>query len=444
MSQYDDINKGLCARILSGDKTAEAELISFNDGLVHMQVNRIKEKHMLSHLYEYEDAVQDCRIALLEAVKTYEPEKGAFSTHAAWKMFGTVSRKWEEKYATHIPARLSTAKRAGTLKNVQRALVEAVENAVDIEDVMYCEEDSGDEVLYEDIVEDTDNRDPFLDVTDNDLSDTICKLITSSLTYKEQKVLVLRYGLAGYAPMTLEHIAKLLNVTRERVRQIEIKALHVLLNRCHKEHIKPCEIRSCSSTSKDVYNKILRGQCKDCLHYNPDTKKCTNKSELVQGNCVTWKLKGNYAARYCPYKCDYAEYYECAKCKECACKYTYVIISGYLAAPDYEYFKDVVEEHIPSDENIVIVSECFDFCNTYPIRFAEEKGYSFHSLPEEYITKKISPEKTNKMINEYVSHFPNRKGIILYSDKVPLRRYSIAHAEKYDINTEIVEIKETS
>ena len=92
----------------------------------------------------------------------------------------------------------------------------------------------------------------------------------------------------------------------------------------------------------------------------------------------------------------------------------------------------------------MIVSECFDFCNTYPIRFAKENGYSFHSLPEEYITKKISPEKTNKMINEYVSHFPNRKGIILYSDKVPLRRYSIAHAEKYDINTEIVEIKETS
>ncbi len=227
MCKYEK-NFELCRRIQSGDKAAEAELVLLNDGLVHSLVNRVRERHMLSHLYDYEDCCQDCYIALLDAAKRYNGFEGSFSTYAYRKMYGAVSRKWEEKYAAHLPKNLTVAYRNGKEKrSTVVGRINAVMDAVSFDDVAYVEDD--DEILYEDIC-----RDPHLPLPDEAAIDDILQEnirdILLTLTERERKVLILRYGLAGDEPMTFEKIGKRFCVQRERIRQIEAKALRKLRN----------------------------------------------------------------------------------------------------------------------------------------------------------------------------------------------------------------------
>ena len=79
------------------------------------------------------------------------------------------------------------------------------------------------------------NEDPILKVRDVELTvrsdaDVLLQLmdVMQTLTERERKVLILRYGLDGETPKTLEEVGKIFNVTRERIRQIEAKALRKL------------------------------------------------------------------------------------------------------------------------------------------------------------------------------------------------------------------------
>ena len=83
-----------------------------------------------------------------------------------------------------------------------------------------------------DLIQDDTSHEPFENVFNMTLQDTIQEVL-ESLTKREMRIIKLRYGLDGHNPCTLEQTGKLLGITRERVRQIQEKAISKL------RHLKP-------------------------------------------------------------------------------------------------------------------------------------------------------------------------------------------------------------
>lgn len=219
-------NQQLCERLQRGDKTAEAELLDLNDGLIKQFVNKVRDKGMLNHMFTYDDAVQEARLALLKAATKYDFRKGAFTTYANWYMFASM-RKCFECYATHIPDNHSVDYRQGRLREGVAGFVMAVINAEHLEDLAYTDfpDDLPDDVFFDEMIE---NPNDFTDdVIRQELRKELEKQM-SGLTEREQKVLKLRFGWETGEEMTLEAVAKEMGVTRERIRQVEAKALRKL------------------------------------------------------------------------------------------------------------------------------------------------------------------------------------------------------------------------
>ena len=282
MSTYQDMNVELCRRIQTGDKSAETELVVFNDGLVRKQVNKVKEHHMLSHMYEYEDCVIDCQMALIEAAKRYE-YKANFSTYAVWFMLGAVSKNWEEKYSAHLPKHVTTAHRMGRIeRHSVIGMINNVQDTVSLDDLAYVEGD--DEIFYEDLIEDTNIPSPEEAAAENDIRERLFEVLKTDLTERERKVLILRFGLDGNKQKTLEEVAKAMYVTRERVRQIEAKALRKLRHPMRAGNLgREC----CLIVAHDYGTEDLRVRYADLLNPKPVDEpdySDENTTETPRGN----------------------------------------------------------------------------------------------------------------------------------------------------------------
>jgi RNA polymerase primary sigma factor len=191
------------------------------------------------------DLVQEGNLGLMRAVEKFEHDRGCkFSTYATWWIRQAISRAIADKSRTiRVPVHMvETSRRVGRASarlterlgrepTPQEIAIEAdlsVHTVVDtqtlIDDPVSINAPVSEGSELVDILPDRNAELPFDRVTAELLNRQLHDALTA-LTDREQQVLHLRFGLAGCEPHTLEDVGKTFRLTRERIRQIEAKAL---------------------------------------------------------------------------------------------------------------------------------------------------------------------------------------------------------------------------
>jgi len=237
--------KELAKRIEKGDESARLKFIQANLRLVvsiaKRYVNRTSNLGIL-------DLIQEGNIGLSRAVDKFDYRRGfKFSTYATWWIRQAITRALADQSRTiRIPVHMvetiskyTQVKRRLTQELGRDPLVEeiAVEMEMPIEKIHYIQKISQDVVSLESPVGDSDDDSTLSEFIKDDKSLTPAQVASQTLlrekikeilidlTPREQKILQLRFGLEDGVTHTLEEVGKEFGVTRERIRQIEAKAL---------------------------------------------------------------------------------------------------------------------------------------------------------------------------------------------------------------------------
>ena len=232
-------------RVLNGDEEAKQKLIESNLRLVVS----IAKKHTNRGL-KMLDLIQEGNMGLMKAIEKFEYEKGfKFSTYATWWIRQAITRAIADQGRTiripvHMIETINKIKKESriilqetgkepTAEELAKKLeipVDKVKNILEMnQDPISLETPVGSEEDSElgDFVEDDKFLNPY-DATTRVLLKEQLDEILKTLNEREEMVLRYRYGLDDGSQKTLEEVGKIFNVTRERIRQIEVKALRKL------------------------------------------------------------------------------------------------------------------------------------------------------------------------------------------------------------------------
>ena len=247
--------KYLAEQIALGSKAAKDELIEANLRLVVS----IAKRHVGKGMY-FLDLIQEGNLGLIKAVEKFDYSKGyKFSTYATWWIRQAITRAIADQARTiRIPVHMvetihkvsrtarqllqeygkepttdEIAERLGITPDKVREIMKIAQDPVSLETPIGEEEDSH----LGDFIPDDDTPSPSESASTNILREVIEREL-NTLTPREAHVIKLRFGLYDGRTRTLEEVGKEFDITRERIRQIESKALRKLRHPSRARHLR--------------------------------------------------------------------------------------------------------------------------------------------------------------------------------------------------------------
>ena len=206
------------------------------------------------------DLIQEGNTGLMRAVDKYEYRRGyKFSTYATWWIRQAITRAIADQARTiripvHMIETMSKLRRVGKRLVQELGREPTVDELADASGVTLEEArrvlkisrhpvsldrpvGEGDDSFFGEFIEDNNTDNPVTSATQEMLKDKIDQVL-KTLTYREREIIKLRYGLGDGYTYTLEEVGRIFKVTRERVRQIEAKAVRKLQHPVRSKQLK--------------------------------------------------------------------------------------------------------------------------------------------------------------------------------------------------------------